>query len=150
MKSTYLLIALLTLSMNAIAEVKIEAPWIRSTQPGQQVAGGYMTITSDTEKQLVGGVSALAEAVEVHEMRMQGDIMKMRRLDKITIKPGEPLVLKPGGYHLMLTNIRKQMKDGDHIPITLKFANTDGTESQIYVVVPVKDPGSDSHQNHNH
>lgn len=150
MKYKYLFWGVLFLSFQVSAGVSIKDPWIRETVPGQSVAAGYMTISSNTETELIGGTTAIAENIEVHEMRMQGDIMKMRKLDKLVIKPGQPIVLSPSGYHLMLGNIRQPLRDGDTIPITLFFNNLDGTVDKATLAIPVKAAAHHDKSNHTH
>ncbi len=105
--------------------IQIEQPWARATPPGAQVGGGYVTITNNgTEPEtLLGGSSPVAEKVEVHEMSVENGVMKMRPLpDGLEIKPGETVSLAPGGYHLMLIDLKEPLKQGEQVPATLKFA----------------------------
>jgi copper(I)-binding protein len=116
--------------------IAIEQPWARATPPGAQVGGGYMTITntggeSDT---LVGGSSPVAGEVQVHEMSMQDGVMKMRELpDGLQIKAGETVTLKPGGYHLMLMNLKEPLKQGEQVSATLEFAKAGKVEVMLNV-----------------
>jgi len=150
LKYKKLLFGLLAIALQVNAGVSIKDPWIRETVPGQSVAAGYMTITSDSETELTGGTTAIAESIEVHEMRMQGDIMKMRKLEKLVIKPGHPVTLSPSGYHLMLGNIKQPMKAGDTIPVTLSFRNLDGTVNQLTLAIPVKTAANHDSSTHKH
>lgn len=104
--------------------IRIEAPWIRATPSGAQVAGGYMKIenTGKEADRLVSGSAAIAGKFEIHEMKMSGTIMKMRELDKgLDLPPGGSVELKPGSYHLMLMDLKAQPKAGDTIKGTLVF-----------------------------
>jgi len=107
-----------------VGPIRIEAPWIRATPAGAQVAGGYMKIenTGKEADRLVGGSTAIAGKFEVHEMSMVGTVMKMRELDKgLEVPAGGSVELKPGSYHLMLMDLKAQAKAGDRIKGTLVF-----------------------------
>src|SRR5215470_8938126 len=104
--------------------IKVEAPWIRATPAGAEVAGGYMKIenTGKDADRLVGGSTGIAGKLEIHEMKMEGSVMKMRELPKgLELKPGQGVELKPGSYHLMLTGLKQQPKEGDKVKGTLVF-----------------------------
>lgn len=122
-----------------IGSLVIEAPWARATPGGAQVGGGYMKITNSGKEadRLIGGSLPIAGEVEVHEMTMVGDLMKMRRLpDGLEIKPGATVELKPGGSHLMFTGLRGGLKAGEAIRGTLVFQKA-GTVEVEYRVAPI-------------
>jgi periplasmic copper chaperone A len=150
MRSIFKFFILFVMCLQAHAGVSVRNPWIRGMVPGQSTAVAYMTISSDTETQLIGGTTTFAETIEVHEMRMQDDIMRMRKLDKLDIKPGQPVVLGPSGYHLMLISPRKMLSTGDTIPVTLNFKNADGTLNQLNLAIPVKTIDNKESQQHQH
>ena len=127
----------------------IEAPWTRATPQGAKVAGGYLKITNTGSQpdRLIGGSLPGAADVEVHEMAMTDNIMKMRRLDiGLEIKPGESVELKPGGYHLMFTGLGASLKEGQAITGTLVFEKA-GTVTVEYRVAPIgaQTPGHTHH-----
>lgn len=102
----------------------IEAPWARATPGGAKVAGGFMKITNASKEpdRLIGGTVPFANRFEVHEMAMDGGVMKMRELAKgLEIKPGETVELKPGGYHLMFMDLKSGLKEGQTVKGTLMF-----------------------------
>ena len=103
--------------------LKISAPWIRATPKGASVGGGYMTITNSghISDRLVGGTSNTSSRLEIHEMSMEGDVMKMRPAAGIEIKPGQTVELKPGGYHVMFVGLKQPFEQGQHIKATLHF-----------------------------
>lgn len=107
-----------------VGMLKIHHPWARATPKGATVGGGYMSITNtgkDADR-LVGGSTAVATGFGVHEMSMTNGLMKMRALPNgLEIKPGQTVVLKPGGYHIMLTGLKTQLKQGSRFGATLKF-----------------------------
>ena len=122
-----------------VGALVIEAPWARATPGGAQVGGGYMKITNTGKEadRLIGGSLPIAGEVEVHEMAMAGDVMKMRRLaDGLEIKPGATVELKPGGNHLMFMGLRGGLKAGQAIKGTLVFQKA-GTVEVEYRVAPI-------------
>lgn len=133
-----------------IGALVLEAPWIRATPGGAQVAGGYVKVSnSGTEAdRLIGGTFPLAAAVEVHEMSMTDGVMKMRSLPNgLEIKPGASVDLKPGGYHLMFQKLQSQLKDGQTIKGTLVFEKA-GTVEIEYRVLPIGSSGGGGHSHH--
>jgi copper(I)-binding protein len=105
--------------------LKISAPWARATPKGASVGGGYMTIINSgtAPDRLIGGSTDVAKSFEVHEMKMDGGVMKMRRVaNGIEIKPGQTVTLEPSGYHVMLVGLKQQLKQGEHFKATLEFA----------------------------
>lgn len=104
--------------------LRIEAPWIRATPGGAKVAGGYVRITNTGTQpdRLVGGSIPGSGHGEVHEMSMEGGVMKMRPVDGgVPIAPGQTLELKPGGYHVMFMGLTKGLKEGEGVDGTLVF-----------------------------
>ena len=115
------------------AAVTVSDAWVKPTAPGQKVAGVYLQIVSTEDAKLTGGSSSIAETVEVHEMSMRGDIMRMRRLDAIELPAGKQVELKPGGYHLMLFGIVRQIKEGEVVPIKLMIMNSAGKKELLHL-----------------
>jgi periplasmic copper chaperone A len=105
--------------------LKISAPWARATPKGASVGGGYMTITNTgtTPDRLMGGSTNVADQFDVHEMKMDNGVMKMRPvIGGLEIKPGQTVKLDPAGYHIMLVGLKQQLKEGEHFKATLDFA----------------------------
>jgi copper(I)-binding protein len=105
-------------------DLVITQAWSRATPGGAKIAGGYLTIENkgSTPDRLIGGSGNVAAKVEVHEMTMKNGVMTMRQLDKgLTIEPGKTVKLAPGGYHLMLFDLKNPLKQGDKVPLTLEF-----------------------------
>ncbi|MFN3629388.1 MAG: copper chaperone PCu(A)C [Casimicrobiaceae bacterium] len=115
------------------AQVAIKDPWVRATVPQQRAAGAFMDIRADQSVRLVSGRSPVAGKVEIHEMAMEGSMMKMREIPGIDIPQGQTLSLKPGGYHVMLIDLKQQIKPDDVVPITLDFVGTDNKKYSIEV-----------------
>jgi copper(I)-binding protein len=125
----------------------IEGPWIRATPAGAQVAGGYMKLknTGKEADRLVGGSTPVAAGFEVHEMRMEGSVMKMRELPKgLELQPGQSVELKPGSYHIMLTDLKRQLKEGEKVKGTLQFEKAGKVEVE-YSVRGMGSRGSGGH-----
>src|SRR5215471_17340579 len=122
-------VGLLTTAPARAEEIKagdlvITQAWSRATPGGAKVGGGYLTIENrgSAPDRLIGGASDAAGKVEVHEMTMKNGVMTMRPLEKgVTIDPGKVVKLAPGGYHLMLTDLKGPLKQGDKLAITLEF-----------------------------
>ena len=135
--------ALLSLSAAAagahdykLGTLEIEHPYARATPPNAPVSGGYMTIrnTGAEADRLMTGAADFAERVEIHEMAMDGDVMKMRQLaDGLEIPAGGEVVLKPGGYHVMFIGIDSQLKDGEIRKATVTFEKAGTIELEFQV-----------------
>jgi len=97
-----------------------------------------MTLTSEKNATLVAAESNVAEHVEVHEMAMENNVMKMRQVSGLLLPAGQSVELKPGGYHIMFINLHQQLKEGQQVPITLVFESEDGQRSTLEVLAPVK------------
>jgi copper(I)-binding protein len=122
-----------------LGDLIIQAPWARATPAGAKVGGAYLKITNKGTQpdRLVGGSLTGARGVEVHEMSMSNNVMKMRHLkDGLEIKPGQTVELKPGGYHLMLTGLSDGLKQGQKVKGSLSFEKA-GTVEVEYSVAPV-------------
>jgi periplasmic copper chaperone A len=105
-------------------DLVITQAWSRATPGGAKVAGGYLTIENkgSTADRLIGGSAEVAGNVQVHEMAMNNGVMTMRPLDKgLAIEPGKTVKLAPGGYHLMLMDLKSPLRQGDKLPVTLDF-----------------------------
>lgn len=105
-------------------DLVITQAWARATPGGAKIGGGYLTIENkgSTPDRMIGGSADVAGKIEVHEMAMNNGVMTMRPLDKgLTIEPGKTVKLAPGGYHLMLMDLKSPLKQGDKVPLTLEF-----------------------------
>jgi copper(I)-binding protein len=119
-----------------VGPLVVAAPWSRATPGGAKVAGGYMRITNTgTEPdRLVGGTFAAAGRFEVHQMSVTDGVMRMRPVEHgLEIEPGGTVELKPGGYHAMLLDLKRPLKEGDAVPGTLQFEKA-GTVAITYAV----------------
>jgi copper(I)-binding protein len=128
-----------------VGSLKIHNPWARATATGAQVAGAFLTVTNtgkDADR-LIGGSIIAAQTVQVHEMKMDGDVMKMRRMEQgLELPPGATLVLKPGSYHLMLLKLTQPLKQGSRLKGTLEFAKAGKVDVEFTVEgLGTVDPG---------
>jgi periplasmic copper chaperone A len=99
--------------------VEVTHAWVRATVPGQPVAGAYLTIQSARAAKLVAVSSPVAASAEMHSMSGAGGVMRMRKLEALALPAGKPVELKSGGDHIMLLEIKHQLRPGDKVPITL-------------------------------
>lgn len=121
------------LGSNAHAQVTIDRAWARATVPNQSGTGAFMRVTAQKDVQLTGARSPVAGIVEVHEMKMDNGIMRMRPAGDLQLKAGQTLDLKSGGYHLMMMDLKQQIKAGAVVPLTLEFKAADGSISTVEV-----------------
>lgn len=122
----------------SVGAIKIENAYTRATVPGQQVAGGFMKIENKgATDQLLSASSPVAGEVQLHEMAMEGNIMKMRQVKDIAVPAGGAVELKPGGLHLMFMNIKAPLAAGESVPVKLKFAKA----GEVEVKMPVNAMG---------
>jgi copper(I)-binding protein len=132
------------------ANVSVTDAWARATMPGQPVSGAYMQIRSDADARLVGASSPVVPRVEVHEMKMDGDVMRMREVQAIDLPKDKTVSLAPGGYHIMLMNLAKPIAAGDVIPLTLVI-EADGKRQTVEVKAEARAPmGGGAMQHHAH
>ena len=120
------------------ADVEVVAPWTRATVRLLKVSSAYMELRSAQGATLVGASSPVAGSVELHEMRMEGDLMKMRLVPRLPLPAGKPVVLKPGGYHLMLYDLKQQLQEGTRVPIRLEFESAGGRRDSVEIQAEVR------------
>lgn len=113
------------------AQVRVDGAWARATVPSQSATGAFMRLTADKDVVLIGVSSPVARVVEVHEMSMDKDIMRMRAVDQLPLKAGHTNELKSGGLHIMMMGLKKQIKVGEVVPLTLSFKAADGRVSTV-------------------
>jgi copper(I)-binding protein len=119
------------------AAVQVEGAWARATVPGQKGTGAFMSLTAAQATRLVGVASPVAGVAELHEMKMVGDIMKMSAIAGLDLPAGQAVLLKPGSYHLMLMDLKRPLAKDSTVPVTLRFKDAKGVESQLEVFLPV-------------
>jgi copper(I)-binding protein len=120
-----------------LGTLEIGHPWARATPPTAPAGGGYLTITNKgtTEDRLVSIKSPAAGAVQVHEMRMEGNIMRMREVEGgLAIPPGATVALAPGGLHLMMMGLKEPLKQDESVPVTLVFEKAGSIDVELAVI----------------
>lgn len=112
--------------------------WVRATVPAQKATGAFMEFKSTQGAALVAAESPAAAAVEIHEMRMAGDVARMRQIPRLEIPWSAVLKLQPGGYHLMLMGLKQPLKAGEYVPIKLRFESAGKAVQEIELKAQVR------------
>ncbi|AUL99696.1 hypothetical protein B4966_05605 [Rhodocyclaceae bacterium] len=123
---------------SVFAQVQVADPWVRATVAQQRATGAFMRLTAAQDARLIAAQSPAAKIVEIHEMKMEGEVMKMRAIDALDLPAGKTVELKPGGYHVMLIDLNAQLKEGDVVPLTLVVEGKDGKREQVDLTAPVR------------
>ena len=126
-------------------QTTVKDPWVRGTVAQQKASGAFMQITSAGGAKLVSVSSPVAGVVEIHEMAMEGTTMRMRAVPSLELPAGKTVELKSGGYHVMLMDLKQQLKAGDTVPLALVVEGRDGKRETIEVKAPVRALGADAH-----
>ncbi|MBO9651395.1 MAG: copper chaperone PCu(A)C [Variovorax sp.] len=121
-----------------VAPVDVRDAWIRASVPGQSGSGAFMKLSAPSGARLVGASTPVAGVAEVHEMKMEGDTMRMRGLPSLELPARQTVELKPGGYHLMLMDLKQPLVNGTTVPLTLLFEDAKGQKSSLEIKVPVQ------------
>jgi copper(I)-binding protein len=143
MHKTVVMLATLV-ALGAQAQTTVKDPWVRGTVANQKATGMFAQITSASGGKLVSAASPVAGIVEIHEMAMDGNVMKMRAIAGLDLPAGKAVDLKPGGYHVMLMDLKKELKPGEIVPVTLMVEGADKKRETLEVKATVR-PLSDSH-----
>jgi len=134
--------------------VDVQGAWARATVPGQKATGAFMKLTSKDGTKLVSVSTPAAGVSEVHEMKMDGDVMKMRAVQGgLDLPAGKAVELKPGGYHVMLMDLKAPLPKDSTVALTLVFKNAKGVETKQEVTLPVSTVapvGTMAHSDHKH
>lgn len=118
--------------------VEVKDAWARSSVPGQKATGAFMKITAKEAARLVGALSSAAGVVEIHEMKMEGNVMKMRAVaGGLELPAGKTVELRPGGYHIMLMDLKAALAKDSDLALTLLLRDDKGHESKLELKVPV-------------
>ena len=129
----YLLLSLLGMSLHVSAQTVVDDAWVRATVAGQPSTGAFMHITSSTDSKLVEVRSPVARTVQIHESKMQNDVMSMQPVAAVVLPAGKSVAIEPEGYHVMLIDLVNQVKAGDQVPLTLIVEDSKGVKEQIEV-----------------
>lgn len=126
------------LSPLALAQVTISDPWVRGTVAQQKATGAFMKLTAAEAARLVAVSTPAAGIAEFHAMKLEGGVMKMRRVDGIALPAGRVVELKPGGHHVMMMDLKAPMTAGSTVALTLTIETGDGVRSTLEVRAPVR------------
>lgn len=117
----------------AFAQVAVKDPWVRATVPAQTATGAFMQIRATKDSRLIDVRSPVAGTVEIHEMTMANGVMSMRAIPGVDLPAGKSVDFSPGGYHIMLTNLKGQIKAGEIVPLTLIVESKGGKRESLGV-----------------
>jgi len=123
-------------STSALAQVTVSEPWVRATVPNQKASGAFMRVQSAQAARLVGVSTPVAGRAELHEMAMENNTMRMRQVDAIDLPAGKAVHLASGGYHVMFFDLKRQLKEGETVPVTLVVQ--DGSKKNSSVTVEAR------------
>jgi len=148
MKQFLAAVILSTLAGAALAQVEVSSAWARPAVPGQSGTGAFMTIVSRDGARLLGATSPVAGVVEIHEMAMDNNVMRMRAIPSLDLPAGRAVQLKPGGHHVMLLDLKRPLKVGDKVAVELRLETRDGkrVSQPVEVEVRASAPGGDAHK----
>lgn len=140
-------VASFALAAAAFAQVKVEEPWVRATVATQTSSGAFMTLVSERDARLVAVRTPVAGIAEIHEMALENNVMRMREVDGVPLPAGKATVLRPGGSHVMLMQLRQPLKAGERIPLTLTIEGTDGKREEMQIEALVRPLGAQGPRN---
>ena len=150
--ATAILLALGASAWAQSAAVDVQGAWARATVQGQKATGAFMTLTAKDNAKLVSARSPVAGVGEIHEMQLEENVMKMRAIPSLDLPAGKAVELKPGGYHVMLMDLKEPLKKETTVPLTLVVKDDKGMESKVELTVPVslKSPSGMGGMGHQH
>jgi len=135
----WLLACLISFSSFATDDtVKITQAWARATMPGQEVGAAYMLLQSPVDATLTEASTPVADNVEIHKMAMNNGVMEMRMMETLPLPADQTVKLEPGGFHLMLFDLKHPLKAGDSVALTLKIKEKSGKTYALPVKLPIK------------
>ena len=145
-----MLIGLLAGPAHAAELVKVLHPWAWATVPGQKVGGVYMEIIARENLRLTGVKSAAAETAEVHQMKMENGMMRMRAVPFLELPAGKPVKLEPGGYHVMLFDLKQSLVAGQKLKLELSLEDAAKRRHRVFVEAMVRDRDAGTATGHDH
>ncbi len=143
----------------APASVDVKNAWVRATVAQQKSTGAFMQLTARADARVIEARSPIAGVTQIHEMAMEKDVMRMREVKGLALPAGQTVELKPGGYHVMLLDLKGQVKAGDVVPLTLVLEGKDGQRSTLEVKATARPLGgagaaapapAEDHSKHKH
>lgn len=152
MKISSLLLGAVLVAASALAaaqdSIRIERPWARPTVSGQPAGGGFLVLhnRANTADRLLAASTPAAERVELHSMKMEGDVMRMRQVEGIDLPAGATVKLEPGGLHLMFMGLKAPLTAGSRVPLTLRFEKAGEVRVDVAVESPTAMPDHGDHK----
>ena len=128
-------------AVSAQAQVEVSDAWVRATGQGQKATGVFMNLTAKKATRLVGVKADLTGSAEVHEMKMEKDVMKMQAVKALDLPAGQTVALKPGSYHVMLMDLKAPVAEDSQVVLTLLFEDAAGVKTQKEVKAVAKKMG---------
>jgi copper(I)-binding protein len=128
-------------AFSAHAQVEVSDAWVRATGQGQKATGVFMNLTAKKATRLVGVKADLTGSAEVHEMKMEKDVMKMQAVKALDLPAGQTVSLKPGSYHVMLMDLKAPVAEDSQVVLTLLFEDAAGVKTQKEVKAVAKKMG---------
>lgn len=150
MKQALIGLLLSTVVGCALAQVQVSGAWARPAVTGQTGTGAFMTLNSKDGARLIGAASPVAGVVEIHEMAMDGTVMRMRPVAVIDLPAGRDVQLKPGGHHVMLLDLKRPLKVGEKLPLELRIETRDGKRLTQPIDVEVRTAPAGQASAHKH
>ena len=150
MRKTILALSLVLFGALAQADVTVKDSWVRGTTPAQKATGAFMEITSTDAASLLSASSKDTATIEIYTMKMEDGVMKMRQIPKLDLPAGKGIKLQPGGNHVMLMDLKQQLKKGDVVPITLKIEGKDKQVQTLEIKAEVRDLAAPATMDHGH
>lgn len=132
------LFMLLGATLPAVAQTVVDDAWVRATVPHQAATGAFMKVTADSDSTLLSVESPVAKTVQIHQSQMKNDVMSMQPVTSVALPAGTAVTLEPAGYHVMLIDLVKQIKEGDAVPLTLVVKDAKGQLQRINVSAPAR------------
>ncbi|WP_411565015.1 copper chaperone PCu(A)C [Rubrivivax sp. A210] len=129
---------LLLATSASLAQTQVKDAWVRGTVPQQKATGVFAQITSAAGGRLVSASSPVAARTELHSMVLDGTVARMRQIPALELPAGAAVDLKPGGYHIMLIDLKQQLQPGDTVPLTLVVEGAGGKRETLELNAPVR------------
>lgn len=141
LKQLLIACGLMAVALQASAQVDVSQAWVRATVAQQKATGAFLQLKAKTDSRLIEARSPAAGVVEVHEMAMDGSVMKMRAIPALDLPAGKTVELKPGGYHIMLMDLKKPIAAGETVALTLVFEGADKKRETVEVKAEARQLG---------
>lgn len=145
MKQLTLSFALALVAQAGLAQTVATEPWVRGTVAAQKASGAFVQLRSPDAARLVAASSPVAGRVEIHEMKMDEGVMQMRHVPALSLPAGQSVSLQPGGYHLMLMDLKQPLKAGDTVRLSLRIERVGKPAETLQVDAPVRALGAPAH-----